>query len=176
MTCCTETADSAESRDLKRRQAATMVSERRDEAMNEEYTCPVCLEIMIEPTSACADGHACCRNCHVSSLRRVAECVICRHPADRSRLVRSRPLENIINKLRVRCKRARKGGSGRRGKRENRVVVRAVDSGPSLATPCSLLGDTRPENGPRRAPCALSRVAGVHMERHRRTAQFAPTI
>lgn len=49
--------------------------------------------------------------CYVKYLRESAQqqCVTCLHPTDESRLVRNRHLENVINKLRVKCKHAAEG-------------------------------------------------------------------
>ena len=84
----------------------------QEDTVDEEFICNICMEVMIEPTSACPDGHCCCRLCYVQILRESAkECATCLHPTDESRLVRNRHLENVINKLRVKCKHAAEGAT-----------------------------------------------------------------
>ena len=67
----------------------------------EECICTMCFGVMVEPTSACPEGHSFCRSCLAKALRKKAACPTCRHKVkDISKLVRMRPLEGMIDRLR----------------------------------------------------------------------------
>ena len=83
----------------------------------DKATCPVCLMVMQVPTSACAEGHALCRNCYDTELSVRKRCPICMAPTNLSRLQRCRGLEDFIGDLRMRCKHGKEqedeeGGAG----------------------------------------------------------------
>ena len=73
--------------------------------------CPVCMMLLDKPTSGCPEGHLLCRGCYVESLSTRKKCPICNHPTDETKLVRCRPLEDIILQMRVRCKHGLEVGS-----------------------------------------------------------------
>ena len=56
-----------------------------DEEGKDTATCPVCANVLQQPTSGCPEGHALCRNCYFSCLAQKKECPICRHPTDYSK-------------------------------------------------------------------------------------------
>jgi len=58
------------------------------------------------PTSGCPEGHTYCRDCLAKALKKARKCPACRHPVSDSQLRRNRPLEGVINRLRVNCKHA----------------------------------------------------------------------
>lgn len=58
------------------------------------------------PTSGCPEGHTYCRDCFKKALTKARRCPACRHSVTESQLRRNRPLEGVINRLRVHCKHA----------------------------------------------------------------------
>ncbi|KAJ1494521.1 hypothetical protein T484DRAFT_1877430 [Baffinella frigidus] len=78
-----------------------------DGAVDDSFLCQVCMEVFVEPTSGCPQGHACCRICYESVLAsEQKKCPTCRHPTSIANLVRMRPLEDLLNKTLVKCKHA----------------------------------------------------------------------
>ena len=73
--------------------------------------CPVCRMVLNQPTVGCPEGHAFCRICYVESLSRRKNCPMCNHNTDESKLVRCRPLEDLIGQLWVRCKHGLEDGT-----------------------------------------------------------------
>ena len=63
-----------------------------------------CFMVLDQPTTACPEGHALCRECYVMELSLRRKCPLCQHPTDPSRLQKCRPLEDFIGDLRMRCK------------------------------------------------------------------------
>jgi hypothetical protein len=78
-----------------------------------EYECGICFQIMERPTSGCSEGHACCRACYEGSLEHQKKCPSCRAPVSHEQLQFNRPLANLIEKLKVRCKNAADEQAGR---------------------------------------------------------------
>ncbi|KAJ1494555.1 hypothetical protein T484DRAFT_1765324 [Baffinella frigidus] len=75
----------------------------------EDCECSLCFGVMVEPASGCPEGHIFCKPCYVKELRERKRCPACRHPvAGENNLVRSRPLESMIAKLRLLCEHAPK--------------------------------------------------------------------
>ncbi|KAJ1492471.1 hypothetical protein T484DRAFT_2945917 [Baffinella frigidus] len=74
------------------------------------------MNVFVEPTSGCPEGHTFCRQCYESVLASMQKkCPTCRWPTSTARLVRQRPLEDLVNRTLVRCKHAAvrdAGGSG----------------------------------------------------------------
>ena len=67
----------------------------------DDLVCPICTDVLDQPHSCCSQGHVFCRDCLDQSLARRERCPTCREAA--GSVVRQRPLEGIIAKLRVRC-------------------------------------------------------------------------
>ena len=99
-----------------------------EESQCEDCICVICSGVMVEPVSGCPEGHSCCRICYGKALRVKKQCPSCRHPvADpeprlmhhrgpvstvpSEGLVRMRPLDGMIARLRLRCDHA-EGGKG----------------------------------------------------------------
>ena len=78
---------------------ADFVDYREDSA--DDLVCPICTDVLDQPHSCCSQGHVFCRDCLDQSLARRERCPTCREAA--GSVVRQRPLEGIIAKLRVRC-------------------------------------------------------------------------
>jgi len=79
----------------------------------------VCMEVFVEPTSGCPQGHACCRTCYESVREgEQQKCPACRHPTSTANLVRQRVVEQLLNKTLVRCKNAEVGDNGAAGNGE----------------------------------------------------------
>ena len=71
------------------------------------------MDVFVEPTSGCPQGHACCSTCYESVLAsEQKKCPTCRHPTSTANLVRLRPLEDLLNKTLVKCKHADAGEDG----------------------------------------------------------------
>ena len=62
----------------------------------QDCVCALCLGVMVEPTSGCPEGHSFCKPCYGEALEEKRECPTCRRKVDKRKLVRMRPLENII--------------------------------------------------------------------------------
>ena len=75
------------------------VDYREDSA--DDLVCPICTDVLDQPHSCCSQGHVFCRDCLDQSLERRERCPTCREAA--GSVVRQRPLEGIIAKLRIRC-------------------------------------------------------------------------
>jgi hypothetical protein len=73
------------------------------EVKSPHYECALCLGVMVEPTSGCPEGHSFCKPCYDTALEEKQECPTCRRPVDARKLVRMRPLEDIIAELPMRC-------------------------------------------------------------------------
>ena len=78
---------------------AGFVDYREDSA--DDLVCPICTDVLDQPHSCCSQGHVFCRDCLDQSLERRERCPTCREAA--GSVVRQRPLEGIIAKLRIRC-------------------------------------------------------------------------
>ena len=78
---------------------ANFVDYREDSA--DDLVCPICTDVLDQPHSCCSQGHVFCRDCLDQSLERRERCPTCREAA--GSVVRQRPLEGIIAKLRIRC-------------------------------------------------------------------------
>ena len=72
--------------------------------------CPVCYKVLHQPTVGCPEGHALCRECYVTELSHRKKCPLCQHPTDVSKLLRCRPLEDLIGHLQMHCKYEGDGG------------------------------------------------------------------
>lgn len=80
---------------------------------DDNLVCGICTLVLKRPTSGCPQGHTFCEACLVRTLegsgnahREVpprSSCPTCRHPTDISKLVRNRPIENMVLALRVAC-------------------------------------------------------------------------
>ena len=73
------------------------------EVKSPHYECALCLGVMMEPTSGCPEGHSFCKPCYDKALEEKRECPTCRRKVDEGKLVRNRPLENVIAELPMRC-------------------------------------------------------------------------
>jgi hypothetical protein len=69
----------------------------------QDCVCALCLGVMVEPTSGCPEGHSFCKPCYAKAMDKKRECPTCRRKVDQEKLVRMRPLENIIAELPMRC-------------------------------------------------------------------------
>jgi len=72
----------------------------------DDFICQVCMNVLQQPTSGCPEGHCYCKECYVKALQNIGgnrSCPSCRYPTCESRLVRCRPLENLVGKLQTRC-------------------------------------------------------------------------
>ena len=75
---------------------------------DDNLVCAICTLVLKVPTSGCPQGHTFCETCLVHALKatprgRDATCPTCRHPTGLDRLVRNRPIENMVRALRVAC-------------------------------------------------------------------------
>ena len=83
------------------------------EEVSDDFTCVVCLGVLVEPASGgCPNGgaNACppvCSACWVTEIRDVGECPTCGHGVtDQSQLQQIGYLQSIVSNLRMRCKHA----------------------------------------------------------------------
>jgi hypothetical protein len=74
--------------------------------------CPVCYMVTQVPTTGCNEGHSLCRECYVVELSQRQQCPTCRQPTDTSKLHRNRLAEDLIAKMRMRCKHCQQGEGG----------------------------------------------------------------
>ena len=72
--------------------------------LNEDLVCVLCHDVMQKPTTVCSEGHTYCRDC-VDSLPLPRRCPMCRSDVLQT-LMLNRPLQNMIGRLRVKCKHA----------------------------------------------------------------------
>ena len=118
------------------------------EEASADCVCALCFGVMVEPTSGCPDGHSFCRACYLQTLHQRNSCPTCRHPvaADNSflqagtnstfKLVRNRPLENVISLLKMRCEHA----EGEIGKEAaGNPMVEGANLAPSPSLPVELV-------------------------------------
>ena len=89
------------------------------DAVDEEYICAVCLNVVVTPMM-CADSHMFCKGCIETALRAKGECPMDRRALCTADLRHVRVVENVVNKMRIRCPRAagvQEGGvsGGQRG-------------------------------------------------------------
>ena len=72
--------------------------------LDEDLRCGVCHDVLDQPTSGCGEGHVFCHRCLLRSLENRATCPAgCGQAVAKDKLVRSRPLENVIAKLQAKC-------------------------------------------------------------------------
>ncbi|KAJ1468361.1 hypothetical protein T484DRAFT_1855535 [Baffinella frigidus] len=72
----------------------------------DDYICQVCMNVLQQPTSGCPEGHCYCKECYVKILQNIGgnrSCPSCRFPTNVGKLVRCRPLENLVGMLQRRC-------------------------------------------------------------------------
>jgi hypothetical protein len=60
--------------------------------------------VLVSAVSACPEGHVACRVCYVAWLGGKSVCPTCEHATDERNLVRNRSLDNLIDKMHMRCK------------------------------------------------------------------------
>ena len=87
--------------------------------VDEEYICALCLNVVVTPM-ICADSHMFCKGCIETALRAKGECPMDRRALCTADLRHVRVVENVVNKMRIRCPRAagvQEGGvsGGQRG-------------------------------------------------------------
>ena len=75
------------------------------DAVDEEYICAVCLNVVVTPMM-CADSHMFCKGCIETALRAKGECPMDRRALCTADLRHVRVVENVVNKMRIRCPRA----------------------------------------------------------------------
>ena len=72
------------------------------DAVDDDFVCPVCLEVFVEPMQ-CKEGHVFCKVCIEKTLQMKEECPMDRSKLQMADLGRVRALENMISRKRVRC-------------------------------------------------------------------------
>ena len=71
-------------------------------ALVESFTCAICFNLFEKPRTACSKGHTFCADCLFAARARASNnCPTCRE--DSSVSMPSKPLENCIDELRIRC-------------------------------------------------------------------------
>ena len=70
--------------------------------VDEELLCGICTEVLHEP-HCCREGHTFCKGCITTSLDKKKTCPIDREKLTAETLSRVRPVENMVQKLVVRC-------------------------------------------------------------------------
>mmetsp|Transcript_58818 Transcript_58818/g.138939 ORF Transcript_58818/g.138939 Transcript_58818/m.138939 type:complete len:464 (+) Transcript_58818:143-1534(+) len=78
----------------------------------DDLVCGVCNLVLQQPNMGCPEGHSFCQECYLSSLASEKACPTCHHPTDETRLMRNRPLENLIAKQQVRCAHSHHSANG----------------------------------------------------------------
>ena len=71
----------------------------------DNVTCSICMQLLDTPSSpsGCKEGHVFCAACLRDALKATPRCPTCRADSSPDALTRSRPLETVINGLRLRC-------------------------------------------------------------------------
>jgi hypothetical protein len=71
----------------------------------DHITCSICMMLLATPMmpSGCGEGHVFCAECIREALKATPRCPTCRADSPVDALTRSRPLESMINGLRMRC-------------------------------------------------------------------------
>lgn len=71
----------------------------------DHFTCSICMQLLDTPSSpsGCKEGHVFCAACLRDALKATPRCPTCRADSSPDALTRSRPLETVINGLRLRC-------------------------------------------------------------------------
>ena len=71
----------------------------------DHFTCSICMQLLDTPSSpsGCKEGHVFCAACLRDALKATPRCPTCRADSSPESLTRSRPLETVINGLRLRC-------------------------------------------------------------------------
>ena len=71
----------------------------------DNVTCSICMQLLDTPSSpaGCKEGHVFCAACLRDALKATPRCPTCRADSSPESLTRSRPLETVINGLRMRC-------------------------------------------------------------------------
>mmetsp|Transcript_42287 Transcript_42287/g.112041 ORF Transcript_42287/g.112041 Transcript_42287/m.112041 type:complete len:362 (-) Transcript_42287:146-1231(-) len=82
--------------------------------LNDFMRCPICMDVLDEPSSCCAEGHVYCAGCISEALHNDPTCPTCRTQASTT-LVRHRSLEGIISALPARCRHGRAATDGAPG-------------------------------------------------------------
>ena len=72
-------------------------------ALVESFTCAICFNLFEKPRTACSKGHTFCAECLTAARFNPApdNCPTCREVSSVS--MPSKPLENCIDELRIRC-------------------------------------------------------------------------
>ena len=63
---------------------------------SEDIECTLCRSAMQKPFSGCREGHTYCEDCLHEWLQKSDKCPECRESIDVTRLVRNRPIENLV--------------------------------------------------------------------------------
>ena len=106
------------------------------------------MDVFVEPTSGCPQGHACCHTCYESVLAsEQKKCPTCRYPTSTANLVRLRPLEDLLNKTLVKCKHAKVGEDGAAQGPVNKQLPRACKRAKISASVAGSAGLQEEEGG-----------------------------
>ena len=71
-------------------------------AVVESFTCAICFNLFEKPRTACSKGHTFCAECLTAARARAPDnCPTCREDSELN--VPSKPLENMLDELRIRC-------------------------------------------------------------------------
>eukprot|EP00933_Yihiella_yeosuensis_P032372 TRINITY_DN25965_c2_g1_i1.p1 TRINITY_DN25965_c2_g1~~TRINITY_DN25965_c2_g1_i1.p1 ORF type:complete len:185 (-),score=6.49 TRINITY_DN25965_c2_g1_i1:618-1172(-) len=70
----------------------------------DDYTCPICYEMMTEEIFQCVEGHMICKSCVGRVKQSPKRCPSCRIPYPAGSPIRNRAAEQIVSKMTLSCK------------------------------------------------------------------------
>ncbi|KAM9972848.1 hypothetical protein ACTFIR_012218 [Dictyostelium discoideum] len=71
--------------------------------IDDSFTCPICLKLLVDARQGCSEGHVFCNNCITSWLKNKNNCPVCRLHISQNCLSKNRFLESNIKKTKVFC-------------------------------------------------------------------------
>jgi hypothetical protein len=88
----------------------------------ENHVCPVCLDIFLNPSSACLAGHSACRECHAKMVD-PNKCFMCKTPVDSTKMMYMRYHADTIDTLPVCCDPYARDTNTRPGNKRSAVAM-----------------------------------------------------
>ena len=127
-------------------------------AVDEDLLCAICMCVLSAPRS-CQAGHTFCLDCITRALSTTQRCPIDRQPLGPSTLTRVRPLENMVQKLIVRCPNRECGAGASRKAKRARVSLAASPTSDPPQLGCNWTGKLSSRESHLEDECAFVQVS-----------------